>query len=269
MVFHKLINMIGIVINFCSNEKPFLDSILEQCKNITKNIVVSYGSHMYDGTVEDIDDYINFYKYKYPQVKFIKYEVDLQKTDLKGVKKRPTAYWCNLARWEGYMYLKDKVDWFLFLDADEIPESKLFVAWFKSVYIDKRYIYKLANYWYFKTIHNQATTFEDSILLVHKQYLDENSIFHDDERDGIIKVSNAPQQRMIMYNDKPIFHHYSWVRGKEGIAKKLKTWAHRDDLFKGADVSAIIDHMYKNDDINDFVHNYTYVKVDNIFNISL
>lgn len=260
----------GIVINFCSNEKYYLNSILSQCSIVTNNIVVSYGSHTYDGVKEDIDSLISYNKFKYPHVSFIEYTVDIDKKDLKGVVSRPTAYWCNLARWQGYEYMKDKVDWFLFIDGDEVPEGQRFLEWLKEVELNSMYIYKLANYWYFKHVVNQATTYEDSIVLVHKTYLSENSIFHDDERDGILKVSRAPQHRIVMGNDgQPMFHHFSWVRTRDGIVKKIKTWAHRDDIFKNANIESIVDYIYKNDDVNDCVHNYSYKKVEDIFNIGI
>jgi len=265
---------VGVVINFCSNERLFINQVLEQCSKFTKHIVVSYGSHMYDGTPEseNIKGTIDYLKFKYPSVAFLEYKVDLTipHSDLKGVVKRPTAYWCNLARWQGIQHLKAVVDWFLFLDADEIPEGDVLGEWFAEAKLQERNVYKLANYWYFKSPHNQAERYEDSILLVHKMHLTEDAVFHDDERDGIISVSQASQIRMVMSkNNKPMIHHYSWVRTKEGIAKKLKTWAHRDDIFKNANIESIIDFMYKNEDVNDFVHNYTYNKVENRFQILL
>ena len=263
-------NKIGVVINFCSNERNFLNASLEQCSLFTKHIVVSYGTHTYDGVKEDIDGFLTFFKYKYPHVLFLEYIVDINKRNLKGVISRPTAYWCNLARWQGYERMKEEVDWFLFIDADEIPEGGRFDEWLKDTQLQAVYIYKLANYWYFKHAVNQATKYEDSIVLVNKTYLNENTIFHDDERDGILKVSRAPLHRIVLGVDgKPMFHHFSWVRTKNGLSKKIKTWAHRDDIFKNADVESIIDYIYKNDDVNDCVHNYEYTKVKDMFKVDL
>lgn len=263
--------MLGIVVNFCSNEKQFLHALLEQYTQITKHIAVCYGSHMFDGTPEDdIEDFLRYFKYKYPFVRFIRYDVNISRTDLKGVVNRPTAYWCNLARWLGFQYLTPEVDWVLFIDADEIVEADKMKSWLTATSLDPHFIYKLANYWYFKSVHNQATTLEDSILLVHRHYITESTVFHDDERDGIIKMSMAPQKRMVLgLDDTPMFHHFSWVRGRKGLTKKLTTWAHRDDIFKNVNVQALIDHIYKNDDVNDIIHQYDYKTVDNMFSISI
>lgn len=262
--------MIGFVINYCSNEKAFIDTLLSQCLEISDDIAVSYGSHLYDGTQEDNTYITEYLRKKYPQVKFIEYKVDV-KDDLykkPGVVKRPTAYWHNLARWEGVEALKN-VDWFFFIDADEIPEATRVRKWLSSTTLSKEYAYKLANFWYFKEITNQSTTFEDSILLIHRDHITKSSIFHDNERDGIIRVSKVKQNRMVMEDNTPMFHHFSWVRSKDGLAKKLRTWAHRDDIFHNAPIEQIIDYIYKDDNVNDIVHRYHYKKTNNIFNIVL
>lgn len=270
----EIFSRLGIVINYCSNERPFLVPLLEQCMNVTQNIVVVYGDKLYDGTPESEDVMIDYYRYKYPFIKFAEYTVDLDKKvdKMRGVVKRPTAYWCNLARWIGIktFQMTTDIDWFLFLDADEIPDGERFQEWLIKNMLDKTHNYKLANYWYFKDPCFQAQTYEDSVLLVHKDQLTEDSVFHDDERDGILKVSGLPQKRMVMGMDNmPMFHHFSWVRGKKGITVKLRTWAHRDDIFKNVDIQQIVKYIYRNDDVNDCVHNYQYTKVANKFGIKI
>lgn len=262
--------MIGFVINYCSNEQPFIDALLSQCLQVCDSVAVSYGTHLYDGTKEDPSYVTEYLKRKYPQVKFIEYKVDVNEDMYKkpGVVKRPTAYWCNLARWKGVEALKN-VEWFFFIDADEIPEASRLRQWLSKTALQKEYAYKLANYWYFKDVSNQATTFEDSILLIHRSHLTDNALFHDDERDGILQVSKAKQHRMVMLDNVPLFHHFSWVRSKDGLAKKLRTWAHRDDIFRDAPVDQIVGYIYKDDNINDIVHRYQYKKVPNSFNIQL
>lgn len=262
--------MIGFVINYCSNEKPFIDALLKQCSLITQHIAVSYGSHLYDGTQEDNSYVTGFLRRKYPHVKFLEYKVDIQEDMYKkqGVVKRPTAYWCNLARWIGIEKLEE-VDWFFLIDADEIPDAAALMTWLQDATLEKDYAYKLANYWYFKDVVNQATTFEDSILLIHRSHLTTSTVFHDDERDGILSVSGVKQHRMVMGRNGPMFHHFSWVRSKDGLAKKLRTWAHRDDIFKNAPVDNIVGFIYKDDNVNDIIHRYNYKKVENMFDINL
>lgn len=261
--------MIGIVINYCSLERMFIDALLQQCTQITPHVAVSYGDRLYNGVPEDTTYVTTFLKRKYPFVKFVPYEVNIAQDmyKLPGVVKRPTAYWCNLARWQGMQALPN-VDWFFFLDADEIPDSERLLAWLKENTLDPAYSYKFANYWYFKDVIHQSTTYEDSILCVHRKHLSKEAVFHDQERDGILEVSAIPQKRMVLGVDQlPMFHHFSWVRSKENLAKKLATWAHRDDLFKNAPIEGIVHAIYRNDEVNDIIHNYTYQRVANRFDI--
>lgn len=264
---------IGIVINYSSLEKNFIHGLLKQCNLITKNIVISYGSHLYTGIKEDSDEILLSFKELYPSNTFIKYDVNINDDLLKnkGVVNRPTAYWCNLARWNGYIELKDKVEWIIFIDADEIPDASLFNEWLSETTLYPTYNYKFANYWYFKSYRNQSMQFEDSILMVHKNNLNDTVIFHDDERDGILKMTpHIKQFRMVKNkNSMPMWHHFSWVRNRQGIINKLKNFAHRDDLFKDENVAEkIADYIYRDNNINDIIHNYQYKLVDNIFEVS-
>lgn len=263
--------MVGVVINYSSLEQMFVDAVLRECSKFTHDIVVSYGDRLYNGVPEDTSFVTQYLRRKYPYVKFIEYKVNVAQDMFKlpGVVKRPTAYWCNLARWNGVQALPH-VEWFFFIDADEIPEGDRVREWLQHATLDPSYCYKFANYWYFKDVSHQSTTFEDSILFAHKKHLTETSIFHDNERDGILEVCGAPQRRMVHGNDQlPMFHHFSWVRTKQGLAKKLATWAHRDDIFKDAPIDKIVEYIYKDDNVNDIVHNYTYRTVDNTFRIVL
>ena len=263
--------MIGFVINYSSLEHPFIRVVLERCSHITSHIAVAYGTHLYNGEPE-VNSTTDDLKNAFPHVSFVQYEVDPtdDMTTKPGVVKRPTAYWCNLARWVGFQAIAHKVEWVFFIDADEIPDHVLLNEWFSRNTLDPRYVYKFLNYWYFKDVTHQATTHEDSILFVHKSYITETTVFHDNERDGIISMSKAPTKRRVGYDgNTPMFHHYSWVRTRSGLRTKLLSWAHRDDMFKGADVDAIVEYVYRDDNVNDFVHNYTYIKVPNIFGIQV
>lgn len=262
---------IGVVINFCSNEKCFLKPLLEQCSLFANEIVVSYGDMLYNGETEDLS-FIESFKEMFPNVKFIQYKVDLTKPthQMKGVKHRPLAYWHNLARFTAVNTLSLDVEWVFVIDADEIPEGMRVKEWLNNVKLDAGSCYKIATYWYFKLPIYQAKTYEDSILLIHKKHLIVDNIFGDFERDFIIQSSSTILKRMNMGLDgKPLWRHYSWTRSKEGLRKKISSWAHANDIFKGVNVDDVIDYIFRNDDVNDFVHNYKYEVVENKYGIEL
>ena len=257
---------VSVVINYCSNERIFLDAILSECQKFSDDIVVSYGSHLYDGTKEDNQHILN-YEQKFPNIKFIEYNVNvsLENKYRTGVINRPTAYWHNLARWVGIQSIK-KHDWVFLIDCDEIPEGERLSKFFESFKFDENKCYKFANYWYFKEPVNQSTTLEDSVLFIHRKHLNEKTIFGDWERDYTINSSGLKLERMIM-DSKPFFHHYSWVRTKETLRHKISSWAHSNDIFKNANIDSIIEFIYKDDNVNDIVHKYNYIKVENIFKL--
>jgi len=219
--------MLSVIISYSSNEKCFLDAIITQCQLFTDEIVVSYGSHFYDGQQEDYEHILNC-KNKYPTVRFESYEVDtsLPLNKRKGCSSRPSAYWHNLSRWTAIKALTKK-EWVFIIDADEIPDGQLVKEWISNSQHDLNHdcCYKLACYWYFKTPQNRATTLEDSILLMHYKHLTENNTFGDHERDYLIKASNTRLLRQVKdMNCRVMWHHFSFVRSKEGIIKKLSTW---------------------------------------------
>jgi len=264
--------MVSIVINYCSNEKEFLDANLNECLKFSNDIVVSYGSHLYDFTPENID-HINYYKEKYKIINFVEYKVDknLDLSKQKGVNMRPTAYWHNLARWTGIQSLKNK-DWVFLIDSDEIPNGDDVKLWIDLNYknLNENNCYKIATYWYFKNVTFQSKTLEDSILLIHYKYLTEDNIFGDLERDYSIYNSKTKLIREVKgINNTVLWNHFSWVRTKKGLYHKITNWAHSCDIFKNVNVSDIINYIYKDNNVNDIVHNYDYIKVNNKFNIIL
>ena len=264
--------MIGVIINYCSNENMFLHAQLTQCSLFASNIVVSYADKLYNGDLED-NSFVQKYQEMFPKVKFVEYNIDmaLSPSDRKGVHNRPTAYWHNLARWTAIIALDYKTEWVFVIDADEIPEGDRVLDWLNTNELhDRRTCYKIACYWYFKYPIYQALSFEDSILLIHKSFLTEDNIFGDYERDFLITNSKTKLLRMNMGNDgKPLWHHYSFVRTRANLKKKLSSWGHVNDIFKNVNVDQLIEYVYRDEGVNDFVHGYKYIQVPNKFNIVL
>jgi hypothetical protein len=265
--------MVSVVINYCSNERIFLDAVLKATSEFSNDIVVSYGSHLYDGTPEDVQ-HIDEYKAKFPNVQFVCYHVDdsLDLSKQWGVRNRPTAYWHNLARWTGINAIKDH-EWVFLIDADEVPEGKQMKAWLdivKASYLKEDECYKMATYWYFKSPIFQATTLEDSILLIHYKHLTRNNVFGDYERDHLIPSSRCFLRRGVRgIGGVVLWHHFSWVRSRSCLEHKIKSWAHSNDIFKGVDANEVVNHIFKDENVNDIVHRYQYKVVPNIYNINV
>ena len=260
-------NHISVVINFCSLEREFLNICLRECMKFSNDIVVSYGSHFYDGSIED-HEYIKQEISNNKNVHFVEYEVDVT-VDLykqRGVEKRPHAYWHNLARWTGLKALKGN-EWILFLDVDEIPDGERLKAWSLETQLDKNTSYSLANYWYFKSPNYQATDWEETTKIIYANNITEHSIFGDSERDHLQNSAGKITAHCVLGLDAlPLIHHYSWVREKEVLLRKIKSWGHKDQI---ADPINYVESIFKNKNINDFVYNYKYKYVYNQFEIKI
>jgi tetratricopeptide (TPR) repeat protein len=260
-------NKISVVINYCSLEREFLSSCINECLKFSDDIVVSYGSHFYDGTIEDHehikDEILNNHN-----IKFIKYVVDAS-IDLfkqKGVETRPHAYWHNLARWTGVNAIKSN-EWILFLDVDEIPDGERLKTWSEQVTLEKDVNYSLANYWYFKSPNYQATEWEETTKIIYSKNITEDSVFGDFERDHLQNTAGKKTEHFVLgLNGLPLIHHFSWVRKKEVLLRKIKSWGHKDQI---ADPINYVESIFKNKNINDSVHKYKYKYVNNQFGIKI
>jgi hypothetical protein len=254
---------VSVVISYCANDVPFIDKTLSECNKFSDDVIVVYGSRMYDGADADLAA-IGVLSDRHEWVQFCMYDVDLTLDPYaqEGVCKRPLAYWHNLARWTGICRCLN--DWILLLDGDEVPDGAKVRRWLHESR-NPETIFKAANYWYFKHPENQATSLEDSVLLVHKRHLTRSNVFGDMERDHICisASSGAKLERLVKDpNGDVMFHHFSWVRGREGLKRKLRSFAHSQDMFKNVDIDVLVEYIYRNDDVNDVIHNYKYVHVD-------
>lgn len=260
---------VSVVISYCSKERCFLQPILEQCSKFSDDIVMTFGTHLYDGTVENVDGLVEMSQ-KFKRVQFVQYEVGPDNYNGMGVIYRKAAYWHNMARWTGVQHLRVH-DWVLLLDCDELPEGDAFGEWFRKVerssWLNTSKTYKIANYWYFKEPTNRARTLEDSVLLIHSRYLSKYNIFGDLERDYTIAASGTELVRQVKgLKGEVMFHHMSWVRTREGLEHKIKNWGHANEY---SDPDAVIARIYADDGVNDVIHGYEYDKVPNVFGLDL
>lgn len=230
---------LSIIINYCSRDKAFIYINIEECLKITYNIILSCGNKLFNGDEEDLEHLNNLQK-KYPFIKVLIFEVNVH--EYNPLTKRKNAYFHNKARLLGYREAQKlyNTNWYLFIDADEIPDSYLFIRNMKELN-DINKTYKLFTYSYFREPIYQSNFVESLILLCHKNNLTSRSLMNHMERscytsaNGLMDNSliDNPNHEVIDIQDKhssiPLFHHYSWVRSKENMIKKVNGWGHQDD----------------------------------------
>jgi 5'(3')-deoxyribonucleotidase len=246
----NLINInkgLSVIIPYCSLEKDLMDDVLESLDGACDEIIIVYLTHLFDGTLDtESDEVIKNYKLKYPCIK----DICVQWTP----KKTHQGYWPCTMRKIGY--LQSTKDWILLIDSDETIQNKdTFTKWFQSVRDGPIVSYKLANYWYFLSKQRRSKTLEDSIVIVKREEINIRQFSqYATDRDSFVN-KNTPRMTKDL-DGNPMFNHYSWVRSKEVLLKKVKTWGHREDR----DWIPMVEKAFSEDILTtpDFVHNYTY-----------
>lgn len=240
------------VISYSSLDNRFIHKTIEQVSIFCNDIIIVYYDKLFNGE----EDYINEYNFKnYKNIKLLK---------LKFTNNNTSRYFHNLARWEGFK--KTIYDYILFLDADEIPEGNILKKVLNFNLLKKYDAADFECYWYFRSALNRAKQKEICGLLARRALIKESLMFTDLERWSFRKLSTINYAPQVSIKGQPFLHHYSWVRNKEEMIKKVSSWGHRNDR----DWKSLIEEEFSRDFTGkDFVHGYTFTKADNIFDIDL
>lgn len=259
---------LAIIITYCSKDKAFIKTNIEQCLKVTDNVVLTCGNKLFHGENEDID-HLKELKNLYPKINIVVFDVDINEPN--PLQQRKNAYFPNKSRVCAYIQvqqnLKD-VCWFLFIDADEIPEGELLADILFKCPLQKENNYTFENYWYFRDPIYRSIKNEDSPLLVHKDNVSIETLMVEWERYYYNIYENA--HKTIRYVIHPglkraVFHHYSWVRSKEKMLNKIKGWSHQDDK----DWVKLIEDEFSHDFLMiEPIHGNQCVQVENTFNLT-
>ena len=252
---------IASVINFCSNDYPFLRSCIEGVSDISSQIIVPVCDHYFDGEKEDLKKLGKIYA-EFPQVQFVQFPYDLNRCLYAN---HSISYWHNLARLMGLYFVR--ADTVLFLDADEIFEVEKLKTWVAEFPYSDYDAIRLANYWYFRDSRCRATEWEDTPLLIKREHLTGQLIMQERERAGTFAACAGNKVRMTKGLDGlPMCHHYSWVRTKEQMLRKVRSWGHHWERNWEALVEEEFSRPFNG---RDFVHGYTFNQVEPYAEIDL
>src|SRR5690349_19798755 len=119
---------IGTVINFCSNDYPFLSHCIDSIKSISAQVIIPVCDHFFDGKQEDREILNRIYA-ENSDVQFVEFPFDVNKS-LYG--SHSSVYWHNLARMIGQFFLKEEICYVFFLDCDEIAETARLSQWLEA-----------------------------------------------------------------------------------------------------------------------------------------
>jgi len=248
---------IGVIINFCSNEYAFLRHCIDSVKPFACQILIPVCDHFFDGLPEK-RDLLNKIYAENPDVHFIEFPFE------KGYS---SHYWHNLSRLVGVFFLNEDVEHVLFVDCDEVADSGKFADWLTTGVHREYEAIRLLNYWYFREPHLQAKEWEHSPLLVKKTQLTGSLLMQERERIGIFEqVQGKKMERMPGGDGKPMFHHYSWVRSREQLLRKVASWGHNKDRDWTEQVEEEFSRPFNG---KDFVHGYAFIEVSPFVEIDI
>ncbi len=252
----SLMHNLATIINFCSNDLPFIFACIEKAQKFSKQIIVPVCDHFFDGRPEDEKALFSVFSH-FPDCEFFLYPFDKEAVPKKIYQKvGGNNFWHSFSRYLGYLHLRKDIEYVLFLDADEIIDSEKFLTWLDTKEYRKYHVMKLANYWYFRDIRYRAKVFEDSCVLIKKKKISKKLLLQKEERNALYDLKKRKKIRKVMGpDDKPMVHHYSWVRSKEEMLKKVCSWGHKDDK----DWSGLVEKEFKNAvSGKDFIQGYEY-----------
>lgn len=273
-------NTIGTMILYSTQCDKFIREIIKQCKKFSTKICIITTDKSFDGNdTQDeqklkklYDDYINDPIISCIELEWSKDQIFPGRESYELSMKNKNGWapggwikgWYGICRYTGFLNLKDETDYVLFLDSDEIVDGERFNLW-KSEELNKYpniEAFKFLNYWYLNDPTKQATSLEDSIVMIKSVNYPENLFFTDAERHG---MCNAKLNRLenITYQGIPIIHHYSYVRDKTALIGKMKN-THGQDICNESEVLQSVEKILSGIDI---IHQYKYKSVNNCFNI--
>ncbi len=247
---------IEAVILYSTNDHRFFRTCIENLLECNiKCHVVTY-THMWNGEEENAnvledsielfkdDQLVNFYSIEWKEGK-------------------SPWYWEGAGRYLATQEVSEDAPFILYLDVDEIVEPDEFKKFLTTGILDLYDAIGIYGYWYWLLPTNQATTTEYTATLVKSSIAKKMPM-----REGGRKVYyDVANYKTLIGQSSPFIHHYSWVRTKEEMLKKVLSWGHKHDRSNWVE---LIEQEFKNPNSGkDFVHNYTYRTVENKFNIEI
>lgn len=259
-------NNVATVINFCSNEYRFLSHCIAEAKKFCQTIHIALADHFFDGKKEDIA-HLRYIAAEFPEAKFFLYPFFPGSFFGKKQNASTTTHmWHNAARMVSFHFLPKETNYVLFLDADEIVEGNRFAKWLNDFPYQKYEAIKLSCYWYFREPAFQSKHYETSPLFMKKTAISRKLIMQKDERTGMYTQCQGKKMEGILgMDEKPLIHHYSWVRTKEEMLRKVRSWGHKSDR----DWEKLVEKEFGGPfQGKDFVHGYEFLEVAPFVNIN-
>lgn len=242
---------LNVLIPYCTYDYKFIKKVIDSVLPFSDRVIITYSDRFCDGLPENLK-LIEKTVYENPRAEFILVPHDLNKS-VYG-----SQYWISLMRKVGIETVKSDVDSILFMDADEVVDTKQFIEFLSdSDEFDKYNAFSFLCYWYFREQEYRATTLENwCSVLIKKQHLNyQNILSKQYDRVSLFEQVAGPKINHYAYKYQPMLHHYSWALSKDGMLRKTQSWGHNKDR----DWNTLIENEFKHSfNGTDCVHGYNY-----------
>ncbi len=238
------------VINHCSLGRDFIRPCIDQTLKICDQVVVVVCDHLLDGTPEPETYFLDLARL-YPDVRWLMFPYSDQWTKSYG-----PHFGINLGRWLGYLAL-DECEGVFFLDDDEIMDADRIKEWFISSFLNSVRTVTFEAYWYFRDICYRAKQTEYAGTWIKKTTISPKQVFSKRERYAL--NGRKTWKRVLGLDGQPMVHHLSWVRTKEQMLHKVRSWGHQQERDWEALVYKEFEAPFSG---QDFVHQYSFDTVD-------
>ena len=248
--------MITSILQYSTIDYRFLKVNLEQLSKFSDEIIVPICDHFFNGEPENQELLDKSFELMLQTPKCTPYLFKWH-----GVNSNP-GYYHNVSRALGTSVSTG--DWLFFVDADEIVDDN-FKDWFETKAQHTDLTYWITCYWYFREPIYQSKSYEGCGLLIRRDKCNWEVNMRD-ERQQFHKGDNFVHggYNHILVDNKPLIHHYSWVRTRAEMIKKVQNWGHKYDT----DWISLVEEEFSRDfNGTDFIHNYQYSVVENKFNL--
>ena len=241
------------VILYSTNDYRFFNTCISnliEC-GITCHIVTY--SHMWNGAPENLDlleksinefsenELVNFYSIEWSN-------------------EQNPWYWEAAGRYLATHNILDSCEYVLYIDIDEIVNINLFKKWLRSAEYKNYDCMKLAGYWYWREpIYRSGPEYN---TVITKSTIAKQIPLTPGGRE--IYFSCSPNRQYTDINN-PIIDHYSWVRTKDQMLKKVNNWGHSNDRL---DWRQLVEEEFSRPfNGKTFINDYTFETVENKYNI--
>jgi hypothetical protein len=225
---------IATIINYCTHDYRFLRYCVQEAAKFSSQIIIPVCSHFFNGKKEN-QALLNQSYTEHPNVEFIEFAYSSKPygiySALTSKDEDWNHYWHSTARYVGYHFVKES-DFILFLDVDEIVDADRFIEWFSQFPLTDYAALRFSSFFYFREPQYRALhKWPLNALLINRKFMPEPEIILDIfERRGLYDQIQGPKINDICGIDqKPMVHHYSWVRSSQEIQHKVQTWGHLHD----------------------------------------